>query len=147
MKLPFSQAGRERGDSTMTPLIDVVFLLLIFFVCTASFQAAEEVLPTSLSISGATAPQSAVEPDPNLDRVIVKIRGDGSDIRWIVNDEPYRGLDEVRGVLAAVAQIDPTLPVILDVGPAIALGNVIDVYDICRLAGFEKIQFAASGGL
>ena len=36
----------------MTPMIDVIFLLLIFFVCTASFQAPEQILPTNLRLPG-----------------------------------------------------------------------------------------------
>ena len=41
---------RTRGDLeiSMTPMIDVVFLLLVFFVWTASFQVVENMLPTSL---------------------------------------------------------------------------------------------------
>ena len=42
----------------MTPMIDVIFLLLIFFVCTASFRAVEEVLPTNLSLPGAIGAES-----------------------------------------------------------------------------------------
>ncbi|MEA1952290.1 MAG: biopolymer transporter ExbD, partial [Planctomycetota bacterium] len=41
----YHREGRERLDVKMTPMIDVIFLLLIFFVCTASFQMLEEVLP------------------------------------------------------------------------------------------------------
>ena len=36
-------------DSAMTPMIDVVFLLLIFFVWTASFQIVEQILPSEIS--------------------------------------------------------------------------------------------------
>jgi len=130
----------------MTPMIDVVFLLLIFFLCTASFQIAEDLLPTNLLASGGSSDEVEVEPDPHLERVVVELHSPGPDgmIAWVVNDEPYTSLAQVRAVLQAVARIDPSLPVILDVEGAVALGHVIDVYDLCRLVGFDKIQFAAS---
>ena len=37
---------QQSTELSMTPMIDVVFLLMVFFVCTASFKAAELVLPT-----------------------------------------------------------------------------------------------------
>ena len=40
-------ARRDSLEIKMTPMIDVVFLLLIFFVWTASFQVVEYLLPRS----------------------------------------------------------------------------------------------------
>lgn len=128
----------------MTPMIDVVFLLLIFFICTASFQIAENVLPSNLLLAGSTVSDLDVEPDLQLERVIVKLRMSERKLGWIVNDRPYAMLADVQAVLRAVAEIDPSLPVILDVEGSVPLGDVIDVFDICRRVGFEKIQFAAS---
>ena len=45
MKIPRSH--HEQNDVAMTPMIDVVFLLMIFFVCTASFEIVEEILKRS----------------------------------------------------------------------------------------------------
>ncbi len=136
-----------RSDSTMTPMIDVVFLLLIFFVCTASFQIAEQNLPSSLQIPAGTGAQD-VEIDPelmDLEDVIIKIFWDGQP-RWEINGEAKSTLGEVRSVLAAIAQVDTALPVILDVADQVPLGNVINVYDISRAEGFNKIHFAADVG-
>lgn len=144
MKLP---PNRERGrfDVKMTPMIDVVFLLLIFFVCTASFQQLEEVLPTHLRAE--TTGASSAELDPELlelEDVIVKVvRRDGR-TAWVLNEQPYATLAELRGVLEQLAAIRADLPVILDVQGQVPIGEVIDVYDVCRLAGFEMVQFAAS---
>ena len=43
------RAGDIDIDKAMTPMIDVVFLLLVFFVWTASFQIIEHVLPSKMS--------------------------------------------------------------------------------------------------
>jgi biopolymer transport protein ExbD len=127
----------------MTPLIDVVFLLLIFFICTASFQAAENLLPTSLSIAGGNTIQQPIQIEPEFERIVAQARREGGRTEWTVNERPCQTLADVHAVLRAVVEIDATLPVIIDVAPDVPLGDMIDVYDLCRIVGFEKIQFAA----
>ena len=143
MRVPSHHDDRRQTDIAMTPMIDVVFQLMIFFICTASFQLTEELLPTSLAIAGGTTPAAAVEVDPDLERIIVRGESIEGGTAWTVNDRPCPSLIEVGQMLRAIAEIDVTLPVILDVGDEVPLGDMIDVYDLCRLAGFEKIQFAA----
>ena len=145
MKIPSHHDRDGQGEAMMTPMIDVVFLLLIFFLCTASFQIAEQLLPSSLLLSEAGASDVEIPPEQlDLERVVVKILWLDGQPQWIVNDEKRATLAEVRKVLAAVAQIDPGLPVVIDPAEEVELGAVIDAYDTSRLAGFTKIQFAAS---
>jgi len=51
-------------------------------------------------------------------------------------------LDEVKQRLQLVAGIKIDAPVILHPDEEVPVGDVIDVYDISRIAGFDKIQFA-----
>lgn len=131
----------------MTPMIDVVFLLLIFFLCTANFQVLEELLPTNLLAQGAIAadlpPNLEVE---ELEEVIVKVARPGGRTTWTINDNRYTRRDEVRDVLFTLGSLESALPVLLDVDGDVPLGDVIDLYDLCRLAGFDQVQFAASVG-
>ena len=143
---PYHRDDRGRLDVKMTPMIDVIFLLLIFFVCTASFHPPEEVLPTSLSLPGAIDSPVPVEPElEDLDEIIVKVSWeDGRAVCRINQGEP-RGLEAVRAVLVAIARrVKADVPVILDVDGQVPMEGVIDVYDLCRQAGLEKIRFAAS---
>jgi len=143
MRIPSIHAKGRHSDVTMTPMIDVVFLLLIFFVCTASFQIAEETLPTNLLLSGSTvvaAPPSEVD----LDRVVVKIRLNGGRLAWFLDERPYDSLEAVAGLLRAVADVDVSVPLVIDAGGEVPLDHVIDLYDLARQIGFDKIQFAAS---
>jgi biopolymer transport protein ExbD len=142
MRLPLQHHQREELGVTMTPMIDVVFLLLIFFVCTASFEVVESLLPTQLA-AGSSTVQPSVDVDPELEHVVVRGRRQRNATAWVVNERPCASREEVRAVLAAVAEIDVTLPVILDVENDVPLGDMIDVYDLSRLAGFDRIQFAA----
>jgi biopolymer transport protein ExbD len=143
LRVPSHHDDRRQTDIAMTPMIDVVFQLMIFFICTASFQLTEELLPTSLAITGGTTAAAAIEIDPDLERIIVRGESTGGGTAWTVNDRPCASLTEVEQMLHAVAKIDASLPVILDVAGEVPLGDMIDVYDLCRLAGFAKIQFAA----
>ena len=131
-------------DVAMTPMIDVVFLLLIFFVCTASFQVAEQILPANFLASGTEAPETDIDPEPVLETVIVKIGIPDQAVRWDVNGRLYHSLDQVHRVMAKVAEIDATVPVVFDVEGSVPIFHVIDAYDVCRQVGFAKIQFAAS---
>ena len=148
---PYHRDQRGRLDVKMTPLIDVIFLLLIFFVCTASFnvRAREEVLPTRLSLPGAVPSDLQLDPEQlDLEEIVVEIlwRNVGGTWRaqWQINQRDYTGLAEVRAVLAAVKQVKNDLPVILDVEPDVPMDDVIDAYDLCREVGLARIQFAAS---
>jgi biopolymer transport protein ExbD len=140
---------RGRFDVKMTPMIDVIFLLLIFFVCTASFRPPERVLPTRMSLPGTI--ESDLPPDPqlaDLDEIVVKLLWRQTEgawrAAWQINDRDYGRLADVRAVLAAIGQVKSDLPVILDVEGDVPMKDVIDLYDLCRQVGLEKVQFAAS---
>ena len=135
---------RELGIS-MTPMIDVVFLLLVFFVCTASFQIAESVLPSPLASTGSTQvalPQE--EQKIELERIIVKMKQQGVLTQLALNGQPCASFERLTELLTALATIDETFPVILDIAGDVPLGSVIDAYDGGRVAGFQQIQFAAN---
>src|SRR5205814_9545565 len=100
MRLPtYDQTDRGRIDVKMTPMIDVVFQLLIFFVCTVSFQALEEVLPTHLRASGGSGSVMLDKELLELEDVIVRaVRQDGR-TRWRLNDRGFDRLADLRGTL------------------------------------------------
>ncbi len=145
MKIPHSLAGQREFSVSMTPMIDVVFLLLIFFVCTASFQIAEAVLPSPLATGGTTAVELPPElTEVLLDRLLIEVSQEGSRTRLAINGQDCATLARLSELLRALASIDRTLPVILDIAGETPLAAAIGVYDRCRLAGFQRIQFAAS---
>ena len=128
----------------MTPMIDVVFLLLIFFVCTTSFQIPESILPSPLSLAGTSATESPAEPtETELERVLISVSQRNGELRLTVNDQNCPSLARLSVLLAALSKVDATLSVLLDIDGDTLLGPVIDIYDRCRLAGFRNIQFAA----
>jgi len=138
---------RDQGELEikMTPMIDVVFLLLVFFVWTASFHAVEYLLPSSLSQqlgNAAVIDSQAPPPEAEFEDVIVRILWQDDHVVWQVNGQDVLSLDEVKQRLQLVAGIKTDAPVILHPDEEVPIGDVVDVYDISRIAGFNKIQFA-----
>jgi biopolymer transport protein ExbD len=127
---------------SMTPMIDVVFLLLVFFVCAATGQIRELLLPTDLA-AGAVSSSEPVEMETPLGEVWLRLRLKGG--RTIVDLEgtDYEDFGRLQETLQALAATAPEIPVILDIQPDVPLGEVIRVYDACQASGFESVHFAA----
>lgn len=142
---------RDRRTSVelqLTPMIDCVFLLMIYFIWSSSFAIAELSLPSKLSaLPMGSNPLSANQPPPaeaDFPSVVVRILSNGTAAVWTVNDAPVGSLAELRQHLAAIARIKRDAPLVLDPAGDVSLGNVIEVFDLSRLIGFQKVQFAAS---
>ena len=145
MRIPSFRSHINRGsiDDAMTPMIDVVFLLLIFFVCASVGQVSDALLPTELAAGGVAAALPPEEKTP-LGELWVKLLWQSNTTVAEVNGAQYGDLTALVTVLgqlqAAGAAAD--MPVILDVAPGVPLGDVIHVYDICLSTGFASIHFA-----
>lgn len=142
---------RDRPTSVelqLTPMIDCVFLLMVYFIWSSSFAIVEMTLPSELSVQqsagAAASPTEPPPPEADFEQIVVRILWTGSSPGWTVNDSPVASLTELRGTLATIARIKRDAPLVLDSDPQVPLGDVIDVFDFSRLAGFEKIQFAAA---
>lgn len=133
-------------DTAMTPMIDVVFLLLVFFVWTASFQTIEYILPSNMSAQLGSEAIENLDPPPVKDfqDVVVRIGWDGVSPNWLINEQSFASLESVGQQLKTIAQIQADVPVILHPQPAVPVGHVIEIYDRAKIAGFEKISFAVN---
>ena len=145
MRSPSCFAGsRSELDVTMTPMIDVVFLLLIFFVWTASFRIMEYELPGDLTPPSTQGESIAIDPEEiDYEQIIVQVRPGERGPIWQVNETEVTDRSQLRGFLEHIARIKNDLPVIVDPSDEAPLGIVIEVYDSAIAAGFDTIQFAA----
>lgn len=128
----------------MTPMIDVIFLLLTFFVLTTKFQEPEQILPL---IVGKGEPQSAVMQDNPL-RVYIESDSSGCQLR-VEDYSPIRLLDETpkesllvltRKVQLALEATGP-IPVELYCDDAVPWDIVVKVYDVLYALGLQDITF------
>ena len=128
----------------MTPMIDVIFLLLTFFVMTAKFQEPEQLMPV---IVGKTSPQSATMQDTPL-KIFIEADPSGCLLR-VENRPAIRLFDEkpsesllvlarkVRQELEATGPV----PVELYYDDAISWDIVVKVYDVLYALGLQNITF------
>jgi biopolymer transport protein ExbD len=126
--LNLSQTNVKRYGIDMTPLIDVVFLLLIFFMLTFAIQG------QGLTIS---LPQGAETEQKNAEKdLIVKINQDDS---LSLNDKHIK-IDSLRDALEELVQSRTNKLVIIDSGPRVKYGLFAQVLDISREAGAENFS-------
>ena len=146
MRVPSTFRDRRTGlDLQLTPMIDCVFLLMIYFLWSSSFAVAEMSLPSSLAaqarISAGSATQSP-PPEADFDNVVVRVLAAEGKTKWEINGSPVGSLAEMRQTLSTIARIKRDAPIVIDPVGDVPLGDVIDVFDLTRLVGFEKVQFA-----
>ncbi len=142
--LPRRGGGNPIG-AVMTPMIDVVFLLLVFFLCTSSFEEPEQNLAASLVVAQQTpGAGAAMTPPPELEdvKIVGEMRGDST--LWTVNGgRQTTDLAELTTLLKQLAAIDRALPVTIDAGAAVPMRDVVGAYDAARAAGFGRVLLAA----
>lgn len=142
MRIPHVHRSANGPDnSTMTPMIDVVFLLLIFFICASARQSREALLAANLP-AGSIEAATAVAP-VQIDQAFVKLKRqpDGTTIAEI-NGTDYPTIESLETQLRALAEVGPEVPVILDIEGPVPFGDVIRVYDLCQRLKFTTIKFA-----
>ncbi|MDH5301543.1 MAG: biopolymer transporter ExbD [Gammaproteobacteria bacterium] len=129
----FRKRRVEDSEINITPLIDVVFLLLIFFMVSTTFKQDFEV--------GIDLPKSSSE--ANLLNRTIEITIDATG-RYYVNHQQLVNThpDTLRRALAKVAGDDRNLPVILSADGKTPHQAVITALDAARQLGFSRLTFA-----
>jgi len=124
---------RKRADFLveMTPLVDVVFLMLIFFMVSTSFTVSNS-LKLELPSSKATAQEQSAK------EVLVSINADG---QLFVQEEAVKDGDLRRRVLN-VSKGDPNMRVVLRADANSKHKRVVYVLDTMRELGMGKIAIA-----
>ena len=119
----------------MTPMVDVAFLLLTFFM-----------LSTSLSrhqIMAIAVPR--LEPSPYPENSLLTIRvNDNNFIFWnIGNDIPIRiSLNGLKNLLTLKSKQDPLLITLLKIDRKARYHSIIDVLDNLQLSGASRYSIA-----
>jgi len=115
----------------ITPLIDVVFLMLIFFMVSTTFNVSSS-LKLDLPSSKAKAEQKKVE------QVTVSINADGS---FYVQDEAVEDSD-LRKRILNVTKGNPNMRVVLRADAETHHKRVVYVLDTLRGLGMSKVGIA-----
>ena len=143
----------------MTPMIDIVFLLLVFFILTLKIVSAEGDFNIKMPISSAASPEDTTEPPTSI---LLRLKADGAGALSYIQagerrfDGTQAGLDGLRSFLRQ--QLGPggtpaaiVTEVELECDYHLRYRNVINVITACTgyvengkvLRMIEKIKFRA----
>jgi biopolymer transport protein ExbD len=135
--------AEEKISIPIAPMIDVVFLLLIYFMVASTLEQQEADL--SFQLPGSVEQEAPLDlPDEQ----IIEIREDG---QVVVNEYPYDApeldrYDELAAMLTRFREASAANKVeaIVTISPAEAVphGQIVKVMDACALAGIEAVNFA-----
>lgn len=117
----------------LAPMIDIVFLLLIFFIVTWQFTKSE----TELSVSVPTAKEGA-EPNRQKGEISINILADGT----IRIESVTLDLPQLLEKLASIAAQYKNQPVRIRGDGGVAYQRIVEVIDTCQKAGIWNISFA-----
>ena len=131
MRLPPSEA--ELGIPNMMPLIDVVFLLLIFFLLTSQFKQEERELKVVL-------PEVAeVQPLAMTSELVVNITPEG---KYVIGVKPYSE-GQLAALLEQSRRNNPHQAVLIRGDGRAAWKHGVRVMGMCNKAKIEKYTVAA----
>ena len=121
----------EETELDMTPMLDIVFIMLIFFIVTTSF-----VKESGVTVS---TPQAESASQQDTANIFIAITATGE--VWI----DRRPVDprSVRAIVARMHADNPEGSVIIQSDEDASTRMLVDVMDQVRLAGVEAIAIAA----
>ncbi len=154
MKTSYSAGSKPASvDSMMTPMIDVVFLLLVFFLATSSFQRIEKALPSAVAAAPDAKQQgSGKTNDPpsvltDLSDVIVRIQkpknATSLSMEYSINGEPVGSLEILSNRLNGILRVRSDVPIVIDPSDDVPAGEAIRVYDLARANGSVAVFLVA----
>ena len=131
--MKFSNREPEPASMQLAPMIDIVFLLLIFFIVTWQYTRSE----TELSVSVPTA-EEGVQKNRSRGEIIINILADGS----LKVEGGNVDLIQLREKLTAVAKQFKNQPVRIRGDGSVNYQRIVEVIDTCQKSGIWNISFA-----
>jgi biopolymer transport protein ExbD len=131
--MKFQTRQLEPAGMQLAPMIDIVFLLLIFFIVTWQFSRSE----TEMKISVPTS-QEGADPKRVLGEIIVNVRVNGE----VVVEGQVMSQAQLKEKLSAIAQLHKNQPIRLRGDAECQYQTIVEVIDTCQKAGIWNISFA-----
>ena len=122
----------EESEINITPMLDIVFIMLIFFIVTTSF-----VKEISIDVNRPT--KSPIKEQKKSDVISVRILDSGQ----ILIQERLISLDAVRANIESSLALKPQASVVVVSDRDADAGLLVRVIDQSRLAGASSVSLAA----
>lgn len=125
-------ASANEADVDLTPMLDVVFILLIFFIVSASFAR-------ELGLDLASRPWNGpIRTVDDLENILIRITEDEA----ILVDRESVPMDSVRAQIERLRAERPRAAVVIAAAGRSRNGLLVEVMDRARQAGAERIALA-----
>ena len=124
--------NREESEINITPMLDIVFIMLIFFIVTTSF-----VKEISIDVNRPT--KSPIKEQKKSEVISVRISGEGQ----IFVQDRLITLDAVRANIESSLALKPEATVVVVSDREADAGFLVKVIDQSRLAGSRNVSLAA----
>ena len=135
--MKFQRRVRSRAPGlSLTSMLDVIFLLLCFFVTVSVFSQWENEISIKLPSA-----ETSDEPDRLPGEIIVNLAKDGT---VVVNGQKL-ALDDLKARLKRISKFYPGQPVIIRADKELAYEKLVGVIDTCRAADVWNFSLATDG--
>lgn len=124
-----SPNATQNVSMEMTPLIDMVFLLLIFFLVATTFHREEREMQIALPIAKSAGPISAT-----LREIVINVDAEGG----IIVTGRRIDAPELETMVAEAVAANPRQKVTVRGDRQAAYGHVVAVLDICKRSGIQE---------
>jgi len=130
--MEFKKKQRKNIHLDITPIVDTVFNLLIFFALSLNF-----ITPASMHINlpKASTPQAPIK----TTQIRIQVTQDAG---LYLNKKKLPGFPELYGELKKIHSQLPAGTIVLEADEAVDHGTVVRVMDTCKTSGFDKISIA-----
>jgi biopolymer transport protein ExbD len=140
-------AAHGESIPNLAPLVDVIMVLLIFFMLGASLNLSTEgVLQTELDTRSGPAEGSQVQINPSIRIGLEDVDEGGSCNIYVIDSVIGSSFEELRTFLEGrrMAGADVTNAVVIGAEGDVRYKYIIRAFDACVRAGFRNVQFAVS---
>lgn len=121
----------QEEEINITPMLDIVFILLIFFIVTTSF----------IKEPGIDPQRPEAETAETRERGNILVAISSTDTIWM--NKRQVAMTDVRQLMEAAVAENPESSVIIVADERASTGAVIDLMDRVRLAGISSVALAA----
>ncbi len=124
------------NELNITPLLDLVFVLLVIFIITTP----QMMNNLEMTLPSGKPPPKTDQPKPKINHIVVDASG-----QTFLNDQPVT-IPQLRSDLEQMKKETPDLSVVVKGSDNVEYQNMINVLDVLQQLDITKVGLATEGG-